>query len=137
MADLPAWALGVVALLVTFGPGGTAFFFVRWMNRRDRAEEQQRHAESERVKKEKEAADQKIDRVLSLVEKLEDQMRDLSLRLRDADNVANQVKGMLEKVEDRVDGQGADHKARLAQLEEKVARLDERTRNEPRPSRRK
>lgn len=128
MGEVPAWGLGVVALLLTFGPGVAAFFFVRWLNRRDAREKQAESDKAEALKKEKSEAASKLDQVLALVQKLEDQMQSLALRLQAADQLSHQLKGAIDKVEERVDGQGADHKARLQALEALTQRLDERTR---------
>lgn len=127
MVELPEWARAVLSLLVT--PGVVGFLLVRWLNRRDKREEQAEKEASEALKKEKDAAASKLDQVLVLVQKLEDQMQSLALRLQAADQLGNQLKGAIEKVEQRVEGQGADHKARLQALEALTQRLDERTRD--------
>lgn len=92
-----------------------------------RREKQAESDKAEALKKEKSEAASKLDQVLALVQKL-DQMQSLALRLQAADQLSHQLKGAIDKVEERVDGQGADHKARLQALEALTQRLDERTR---------
>lgn len=123
---LPAWAIGVVALLMTFGPGAAAFFFARWLKQKDAVELEAKQAETE-----------KLDQVLAITKRLEAEVNGLSQRLALSDALQNQMKGALEKVEERINGLGSNYGKRVADLEALTQRLDERTRNEPNPRRRK
>lgn len=118
MGEVPAWGFGVVALLLTFGPGVAAFFFARWLSKRDKADEALKNAETE-----------KLDQVLAISRKLETDVSSLSNRLSLSDAVQNQMKGALEKVEERINGITANYGRRLGELEESLARIDERTRD--------
>lgn len=118
MNDLPSWALGLVAFLTTFGPGAAAFLFARWWSKRDKADEALKLAETE-----------KLDQVLAISRKLESDVSSLSNRLSLSDALQNQLKGSLEKVEERINGITSNYGRRLGEIEEQLARIDERTRD--------
>jgi chromosome segregation ATPase len=115
------WTLGALALLTTFGPGAAAFFFTRWLKGKDAAEAEAKAAETE-----------KLDQVLAITKRLEAEVNGLSQRLALSDALQNQMKGALEKVEERINGLGNNYGKRVADLEALTQRLDERTRSEPR-----
>lgn len=123
---VPAWVLGLGVLFSTFGPGVAAFFFTRWLKRQDEAAASAKKAEAE-----------KLDQVLGIAQRLETEVQGLSQRLALSDALQNQLKGSLEKVEERINGIGNTYGRRLGDLEAKVERLDERTRNDPPTPRRR
>jgi hypothetical protein len=115
--SVPPWALGVVVLLTTFGPGAAAFFFTRWLKRQDAMGAALKAVETE-----------KLDQVLGIAKRLENEVSGLSHRLSLSDALQNQMKGALDKVEERINGIGQTYGRRLGELEALVQRLDERTR---------
>jgi hypothetical protein len=112
------WALGVAALLTTFGPGVAAFMLTRWLKRKDSDEAALKEAEAE-----------KLDQVLGITKRLETELNGLTQRLALSDALQNQMKGALEKVEERINGLGTNYGKRIADLEALAQRLDERTRD--------
>lgn len=135
--SVPTWAIGVLVLLVTFGPGVASFFFVRWLRRKDEAEKEAKAAEAQAAKEAKEREEKKLDDVLSGVKKIERDFFEHKERFSASDQLQNQLKGSLEKVEERINGIGNTYGRRLGDLEAKVERLDERTRNDPPAPRRR
>lgn len=123
---VPAWVLGLGVLFSTFGPGVAAFFFTRWLKQKDDVE-----------KKAKDTEAGKLDEVLTGVKKLENDFHELKNRLSASDALQNQLKGAQEKIEERLNGIGTTYGRRLGDLEAKVERLDERTRNDSQGPRRR
>lgn len=121
----PTW-LAVLTVLMTFGPGAAAFLFARWLKQKDTVELEAKEAETE-----------KLDQVLAITKRLEAEVNGLSQRLALSDALQNQMKGALEKVEERINGLGSNYSKRLADIEALTQRLDERTRNEPNPRRKR
>jgi hypothetical protein len=115
--SMPPWALGLLAVLTTFGPGAAAFFFTRWLKRQDALGAALKEAETA-----------KLDEVLGIAKRLESEVSGLSHRLSLSDALQNQMKGALDKVEERINGIGQTYGRRLGDLEALVQRLDERTR---------
>jgi hypothetical protein len=115
--SMPPWALGLLAVLTTFGPGGAALFFTRWLKRQDALGAALKEAETA-----------KLDEVLGIAKRLESEVSGLSHRLSLSDALQNQMKGALDKVEERINGIGQTYGRRLGDLEALVQRLDERTR---------
>lgn len=113
---IPPWALGVVVLLTTFGPGAAAFFFMRWIKKQDQLGAALKEAETE-----------KLDQVLAISKRLESDVSGLTHRLSMSDALQNQLKGSLDKVEERINGIGQTYGRRLGEIEALVQRLDERT----------
>jgi SMC interacting uncharacterized protein involved in chromosome segregation len=117
LAELPSWVGGAVALVVTFGPAAAAFFLTRWLKKKDQTELEAKQAEA-----------RKLDQVLGITQRLEHELNGLTQRLALSDALQNQMKGALEKVEERINGLGSNYGKRLADLEALAQRLDERTR---------
>lgn len=121
----PMW-LAILSVLMTFGPGVAAFFFARWLKQKDAAEQKTKDGEAA-----------KLDEVLSGVKKLEGDFNWLSNRLAASDALQNQLRGAQDKIEERLNGISSTYGRRLGDVEAKLERLDERTRNESGPRRRK
>jgi hypothetical protein len=114
---VPSWAVGLVVLVTTFGPGAAAVFFTRWLKRQDSLAAALKSVETE-----------KLDQVLGIAKRLETEVGSLTHRLSISDALQNQLKGNLDKVEERINGIGSTYGRRLGELEALIQRLDERTR---------
>lgn len=110
------WTPHALALVSAFGPGAAAWFLTRWWGKREKLE---LAAKAEEAKK--------IDELLLISRRLESDINDLTNRLGISEAIQNQLRGSLSKVEERVEGISGSYSKRLHDIEEKIARLDERT----------